>query len=420
MFHVLHNKDLGELEILEIYSYYDFPSIFSCRDVVGGLYIAAIAECSDVSDTWIYVKVSYDRLCLIHSGEIGLYEAFREPETGSIIRAIIPNELEDDAESGAIDPSELPDKMFPSKEDRLNIQGEIPMLIPEIDVLKTSKIMYKEAINVKFKGNGSYRGEAPIVILGKKFIHMQNTLNVIEAANSGYKTVTEDIKDRMELSVSSFYHGSFVVSVVSKQTFPENYYKPLPINIDSKQKKSISDFIDLIGCNYDEDMLGNILNRLKIKVIEEYRKFLVALKESESDIEFSWASPNSNKKKSVSLSMEDIPKIIEKLKAIEEEQQPTFNITGILVGLDVDEKTFAMRSDSDTFELEEGISRKKVKGDLLKDDPDSSVTSATINNLYKATIRPKLNKSMIIDENIKTDYTLLKLEPINMPTNPAL
>ena len=144
MFHVLHNKDLGELEILEIYSYYDFPSIFSCRDAVGSLYIAAIAECSNVSDTWIYVKVSYDRLCLIHSGEIGLYEAFREPETGSIIRTIIPNKLEDDAESGAIYPSELPDEMFPSKEDRLDIRGKMPISMLEIDILKPQKLYIKK------------------------------------------------------------------------------------------------------------------------------------------------------------------------------------------------------------------------------------------------------------------------------------
>lgn len=420
MFHVLHNKDLGELEILEIYSYYDFPSIFSCRDVVGCLYIAAIAECSDVSDTWIYVKVSYDRLCLIHSGKISLYEAFREPETGSIIRAIIPNELEDDVKSVAIDPSELPDKMFPSKEDRLNIQGEMPILMPEIDILKASKIMYKEVINIKFKGNGSYNGQAPIAILGKNLIYMQDTLNVIEAANSGYKTANKGIKDKMELSISSFFHGSFVVSIVSKKIFSEDQDKPLFSDIDSEQKKSISDFIDLIRCNYDENMLKDILNRLKIKVIEKYRKFLIALEESESDIEFSWASPNDDEKQNTSLLRRDIPKIIEKLESIEEEQQPTFDITGILVGLDVDKKDFAMRSDGNPFELEGGITRKKVSGDLLKEDPDESVTSATINNIYKATIRPKLNKSTIIDENIKTDYILLKLEEIDIHTNPVL
>ena len=161
----------------------------------------------------------------------------------------------------------------------------------------------------------------------------------------------------MELSISSFSYGSFVVSIVSKKIFSED--KLFFNNIDSEQKKSILDLINLIKCNYDEGMLKKLLDKSKIKVIEKYRKFLTELEKSKSDINFTLASPNSDDKHNASLLNIDIPKIIEKLDFMEYEHQPTFDITGILVALDVDNKKFAMRSDGNPFEFEDGATRKK-------------------------------------------------------------
>ena len=147
MFHALHIKELGELEILEIYDYYDFPTLFSCKDAADCLYIATLAKSLDNSDIWIYAKVSYSRLGLIQCGEISLYEAFYEPETGILIKAIIPHGLDGSVESGTVFPNELASDMFPSKKNSLNIQDEMPMPSHEIDILKASKMHDKEIIN---------------------------------------------------------------------------------------------------------------------------------------------------------------------------------------------------------------------------------------------------------------------------------
>ena len=132
MFHTLYIKELGELEILEVYDYYDFPTLFSCKDAAGSLYIATLAKSLDDSDIWIYAKMSYDRLCLIQCGDINLYEAFYEPETGMLIKAVIPHGLDGSVESSTVFPDELSSDMFPSNENSLNIQGELPIHTPEL------------------------------------------------------------------------------------------------------------------------------------------------------------------------------------------------------------------------------------------------------------------------------------------------
>ena len=412
MFHALHIKELGELEILDVYDYYDFPTLFSCKDATESLYIATLAKSLDNSDIWIYAKVSYNRLCLIQCGEISLYEAFYKPETGILIKATIPHGLDGSVESGNVFPNELGSDMFPSSENSLNFQGEMPMHTHEIDILRTSRTLGKEIINMKFKNNGTRNIEASIAVLGRNLIYIQNTVNAIEAANTDFKTNNKVIKDRMELSAIPFNPGSFIVSIVSKTTFIVDEVQPL-LTLDSLQKRSISDFMNLIKSKSNEDMLSEILTRLKIKVVNNYKKFLISLKESKSDIEFSWASPTNNEKESATLSMFEIPAIIENLEQIEEEQQTPFYIVGQLVGLHVANKTFEMRSDENPFEVEDGTLQNKIIGSIPKEDPDTSVINATISRIYKAKIRPTFNKSIIIDENIKTDYILLKLEKID-------
>ena len=70
MFDILNIPSLGRLEIVETYTYYDQPVLFSCKDAAGNLYLAVAADEDDQFETWLYAKVSAERLNLIRSGQL--------------------------------------------------------------------------------------------------------------------------------------------------------------------------------------------------------------------------------------------------------------------------------------------------------------------------------------------------------------
>ena len=88
---ILNIPELGELEIVEIYDYYNVPILFSCRNSVSHLYIVIFADHSPEYETWLYAEVSLTRLNLIRSGVVDLHDAFSKPEMERLLKAMIPH-----------------------------------------------------------------------------------------------------------------------------------------------------------------------------------------------------------------------------------------------------------------------------------------------------------------------------------------
>ena len=78
MVDILNIPELGKLEIVEIYEYYDQPVLYSCKNASGHFYLVVAAAEDDQFLTWLCVAVSMERLNLIRSGKIDLYDAFAE------------------------------------------------------------------------------------------------------------------------------------------------------------------------------------------------------------------------------------------------------------------------------------------------------------------------------------------------------
>jgi hypothetical protein len=81
---------LVNLEIIEIYEYYDFPCLFSCQNASGQIFLAVWIDETPAYKTWLYSPMSKSRLKNIRSGNIDLYDAFKKSEDGFIYQAIIP------------------------------------------------------------------------------------------------------------------------------------------------------------------------------------------------------------------------------------------------------------------------------------------------------------------------------------------
>jgi hypothetical protein len=80
---------LVNLEIIEIYEYYDFPCLFSCQNASGQIFLAVWIDETPNHKIWLYSPMSKSRLKDIRAGNIDLYDAFKQSEDGFIYQAII-------------------------------------------------------------------------------------------------------------------------------------------------------------------------------------------------------------------------------------------------------------------------------------------------------------------------------------------
>ena len=107
---------LGNLEIIEIYEYYDQPLLFSCQNAIGQKFLAVLIDETDTVETWLYVPVSENRLNEIRSGKIDLHDAFSKAEDNQVYRVCIPYDQNIQAKLLYVNVNNLSDDDLPSKE----------------------------------------------------------------------------------------------------------------------------------------------------------------------------------------------------------------------------------------------------------------------------------------------------------------
>ena len=391
---ILNIPELGELEIVEIYDYYNVPILFSCRNSVSHLYIVIFADHLPEYEMWLYTEVSLMRLNLIRSGVVNLHDAFSKPEMGRLLKAMIPHSNSAEFNSEYVTPGQLQNDVFPPISKYLNL-GDTP-LFSQTNLVAIAKSSGREIVGLNFNSIEEYSSEAPILPLGRTLTHLQNVINTIRMVKSKLKQINAEIRNSMQLSILAIQPGSFDMKLAFKK---EN---TIPMgDIPSIQGEIISEFFNLLRSKDSESDLKDILKRLQSRVAEEYKKLLTSLSESGVDTTFSWASPKLDEQEIVSLSKNEIPKLIEILRTFQEEQETPFTVTGELIGISLSSKRFEIKTENETY-----------KGFILK-DADSSIKNATMSRRYKAQIKEILNKSEATDEVVKTEYLLLKLEEID-------
>ena len=121
MFGILNIPESGELEMIEVYEYYDVPILFACQNAASRLYIVLFADRLPEYEMWLYVEVSAQRFNLIRTGEINLHDTFFKPEMGRLIKAMIPYSDSEKFDSNYITPDQLPSDVFMPTSMRLNL-----------------------------------------------------------------------------------------------------------------------------------------------------------------------------------------------------------------------------------------------------------------------------------------------------------
>ncbi len=396
MYHALNIPELGKLEMVEVYNYYDIPILFSCKNAASQLYIVFFADRLPDHDVWLYAEVSIARLNLIRAGKIDLFDTFSKPEMDRLLKVIIPTNNSVVFSSEFILPSELSEDILPPVNDYLDI--EYMPYVPQTSIVDIAKAAGREIVSLAFKNIEGYNAEAPILQLGGVLTSFQNIMNIIEVARQNQKKITRAIKETMRFYALPFQSGSFEIKLASKKRDKLQNVLELP----SDQNETLTQFFNLLESKDNKPDLKGILTKLGLRTTNEYRYLLTSLDKLDTDVTMSWTSPKENKDTVVYFSKNEIPPLIEVLKAIEEEQEEPQTVEGELIGLSLDRNR---------FELQVNSEEDPIRG-VIGNDPNANITKATISNHYTALIQEIIKRNETTNEVVKIEHILLNLEEV--------
>ena len=129
MVNTLNIPSLGKLEIIETYAYYDEPILFSCQNALGHIYLVVAADENDQYETWLYARVTIERLNLIRCGKIDLHNAFADSEDGSLLQIGFPYGDQTEPKIESVQSNQISEDMLPIPGECLDFETDI---LPEL------------------------------------------------------------------------------------------------------------------------------------------------------------------------------------------------------------------------------------------------------------------------------------------------
>ena len=388
MVNTLNVPDLGRLEIVETYAYYDEPVLFSCKNAAGQFYLVVAADENDQYETWLYAKVSIERLNLIRSDIIDLHDAFADTEDGSVLQVKFSyDQTEPRIES--IQSNKISEDMLPIPGEYLELELDTLPLLSNAEEIAESR--NQEILNLTLKFADGSHIKAPITFLSKIFGKLQNIINSIGMMYDNSGCSPKDMKHKMQMSLVGVGAGSFDIRLASEKI------TQIDLLGYSDYGKVIEEFLKLLNARNDHNQLKELLIPLKSKVAKNYTDFLKSLNEFVMDTKFKWVSPIPNKGGTAYLSRLQMQEAIEFLEKYHEENPPPFPITGKLTGAVLSKKRFEIETTDETY------------SGKIRDEAIASVSTATLSRIYTAVIQEVTERSETTDEITKTQYLLLSL-----------
>lgn len=385
------STNLGKLEMLEVYHYYDQPVFFSCQNASGRIFLAVWADEDDDFDTWLYVPMSKLRFQHVRSGAIDLHQAFAQAEDDIIIELTITHQPHHIAVRRLPTHSVDPD-WFPLPGEFLELETETLPALESIE--QKAQQSNREFVKFSLGLLDQRRTEAPAYVLGRILQRFQLLVNAIGASLVDQGRITLGIRTQMELAVVNVGAGSFEVELASSQL--------VDLFGESQLGNAISQFIDLLNIGDDHQLLQHKIAELKRPVALKYLEFLKSLSGVTLDTYFHWASPNEERGKSGHISSLVVQSIIETIKELEDVSEQDHHIIGRLVMADSDRMKFRIVSGNN--DIYSGDISDEVFQDL----------NITIGKRYHVTLR-EIHQRKIISRHSVTKYLLLALTPHFQP-----
>jgi hypothetical protein len=252
-------------------------------------------------------------------------------------------------------------------------------------------------MGVSLSLGGVFRTEAPTNVLGNILGSFQSTIDAVGESLTESSNVRGPIPGKvledMQTSVTRIGPGSFKLELASTQL----------TNMlgESKCGDAMQELVNLLKTGSNPKELREHLIRLKPRVAKRYASLLNALSGAVTETKIVWASPKEGRGDSAYLPATLARETIDIIKQFENLSESEYDVEGTLIGVFTDKKTFGI-------EVQDGT--PPYKGKIL-DEAFNTASRATISERYIATIREVISIQPVTEE-VKTDYYLVKLEPI--------
>ena len=312
------------------------------------------------------------------------FAAYREDNDLDVLSLVMQDVAEAQGEK-------FVDVLLPVHGEHLDLVNRtLPMLSDPEEIAQSRK---QEILHLTLNLAGDIKTAAPIEFIGNMFTKLQQLINTIRMACLNSNSVTEAIKNQVQMCLLQTGRGSFDIRLASTES----------VNLfgDSDSGDTIEEFLKLLNTRGDQDKLREHLKRLKSRVAAAYVSFLKSLNESVIGTKITWTSPNPHRHATVELSHTEMQEIIEILERIQEEDPSTHTITGTLIGISFRTKQFDIQpTDTD----------KKPYSGKIPEETIKTLEGVRMNQIYTAIIREVTQKSEMTDETTKTEYELISLK----------
>lgn len=361
---------LGNIVIDEVFEYYDFPRVFTCKNSTGNSYFALSIYDDDDRFEWLYLSISSFRKKAILENKISLHYAITNPEDNFLIKIksfsdksklpefeyILPEQLSED---------DLPSTDYILKSTRTSVilQYENPKLVASASRRETFDYRILPDTDIH---------EVPARKLGNIIVSTQELIDALGQASTDKPTVRgpipAELLQKTKINVSQFFQGSFGVQFSADQ--------PSDLFNESTVQSALQELGNLFNAADSERDLSDKLHTLKGRVAAKYAKLLAELVDINSGLKLEWGSVDSQKGGKFSLSQEQIKNASALVERIEIDMAEELIVHGQLIGFNIRTKRFEIEDNNGTRFI------GKVDRDALSKFPNP-----TVREYYSATIR---------------------------------
>jgi len=404
---------LGKLNIVEVYEAYDEPCLFACQNASGQIYIAVLIDENEDFKKWLYTALSKERFEYVRSGGVDLHNGFKLAEDCVSYVVKVPFLEEENSAVEVIRCEELSEDMLPLPGEFISLATQTLPILPSEELEQRALSLWREILRFKVKFPEYTRNEAPIKLWGNMLSSLQEVIESI-GFQIGRETIKGSVRkiiaQQTELLATATSGGSYSVDLVAATN--ANVLR------DSLVGESLYIFFDLVRAsntrinteNQNTDSSNEdfttIVNTLGRQFASKYRVFLNSVADAESDINLDWGSPHPERGGSATLTYINAINSLYLINKMEIAAPEIREVTGILVGGNIESKRFEIR---DIYE-ESNKYKGEIADSLLASDVDM-----TLENIYKATIEETIEVNKVTREP-KPKYKLVNLERLRLET----
>lgn len=371
------SNDLGKLEVLEVYEYYDQPVLLACLSASNIIYLVVAVDASTEAEEWLCVSMSRRRFESVRSGVVDLHAAFASPEDDRVFHFTVPRDGAGVARSRILLASDVRPEWLPVAGAKIELPTTT--LPPLGDDIKREAVQTRrDQLGISLDVVGTTRNEAPARLAGRVLETIQDTIEALAQIGDS------------ELMFVRVGGGSFEMRLASADQVGT-------LN-ESAITRASEEFGRLVALSQNDEAFRQRVASLKREVADKYLEFLRALEDRVTVTTIEWASPKPGEPRGHAvIQNEGVKSSITAMVDIHETRQ--IDVDGTLIESNVEKGTFQFRPDEPHSEVEL-FSGKAAEGVL---DPSKQHTPGL---RFRATIKEVRQKT----GGFK--YTLVSLDPL--------